>query len=259
MGKAPAFQLYAADFYMDTGDWSNEEIGIYFRLLMHEWISGPLDNDMERLARIAKTSPTIFKKNWKKISEKFIPSQDQKLSNKRLEETRSEQDNYRKLQKEKSILGVEARRKKQPTDEPTGKPDGKPLQSSSSTSKDINIKLSKDNSSSDDPKTTICPHREIVSLYHEVLPMLPRVKEWTPPRQAMLRKRWSEKKERQDINWWREFFVDISKSDFLTGKIERDDGRPPFTATLEWLIKPSNFIKVIEGKYGNRGGGKELW
>ncbi len=51
MSKAPAFQLYAADFYMDTNTWSIEEIGIYTRLLFSEWVNGPLPNDETRLAR----------------------------------------------------------------------------------------------------------------------------------------------------------------------------------------------------------------
>jgi len=47
--KAPAFQLYAADFYMDTVGWSATEVGAYFRLLMHEWINGPLPDSMMQL------------------------------------------------------------------------------------------------------------------------------------------------------------------------------------------------------------------
>ena len=39
MGKTPAFQLYAADFYMDTNSWSIDEIGIYTRLLFSEWVN----------------------------------------------------------------------------------------------------------------------------------------------------------------------------------------------------------------------------
>jgi hypothetical protein len=38
-----------------------------------------------------------------------------------------------------------------------------------------------------------------------------------------------------------------SKSDFLKG-----DNQRGFTATFDWLIKPNNFQKVIEGNYGNR-------
>jgi len=97
-----------------------------------------------------------------------------------------------------------------------------------------------------------CPHVEIVALYHELLPSLTRVKEWTPVRQTFLRKRWNESRERQSLDWWRGFFCYVAESDFLTGKTSGRDGRP-FECDLEWLVRPKNFIKVIEGRYENRG------
>ncbi len=47
-GKAPAFQLFAADALVDTASWTVDEVGIYFRLLMTEWVNGPLPNDEAR-------------------------------------------------------------------------------------------------------------------------------------------------------------------------------------------------------------------
>jgi hypothetical protein len=38
-------------------------------------------------------------------------------------------------------------------------------------------------------------------------------------------------------------------SRFLTGKAEPGPGRKPFVATLEWLLRPKNFAKVVEGTY----------
>jgi hypothetical protein len=101
----------------------------------------------------------------------------------------------------------------------------------------------------DDP----CPHQKIISLYHEVLPALPRVREWTPARQTLLRNRWKEKPERQSLDWWRDFFGYVGQSDFLCGRIDGRNGKLPFQADLEWLVRPSNLVKVIEGKYENAG------
>ena len=50
------------------------------------------------------------------------------------------------------------------------------------------------------------------------------------------------------LSWWAEFFQHIGKSKFLTGKVNSKDGRA-FTADLEWILKPSNFAKIVEGKY----------
>ena len=97
-----------------------------------------------------------------------------------------------------------------------------------------------------------CPHEEIVKLYHAMLPTLPRVREWTKARQSMLTSRWREKPERQSLDWWRKFFGYVAGCAFLTGNVPGRNGGPPFMADLEWLVRPSNFVKVIEGKYEQR-------
>ena len=90
-----------------------------------------------------------------------------------------------------------------------------------------------------------CPHEDIVSAYHDLLPMMPRVRAWTPARKKALQARWSEDKARQDLSWWTGLFSGIAQSDFLTG---RAGG---FTASIEWIIKPANFLKILEGNYTN--------
>jgi len=96
-----------------------------------------------------------------------------------------------------------------------------------------------------------CPHEKIVALYHEILPMCPRVREWTRKRANQLRTRWNENSERQSLDWWRRFFEYIAASDFLTGR-STCQGKEPFMADLEWIVKSSNFVKIIEGKYETR-------
>lgn len=101
------------------------------------------------------------------------------------------------------------------------------------------------------PATVLCPHQEIIAAYHEILPSLARVREWTPERQSFLRKRWTEKEDRQSLDWWRDFFLYVGKSDFLMGRRETKTGA--FECDLEWLVRPQNFVRVLEGRYENRG------
>jgi hypothetical protein len=101
-------------------------------------------------------------------------------------------------------------------------------------------------------KTPPCPHEQIIELYHELLPMCPKVREWNKTREGLLRARWRDDPKRHDLNWWRDFFRYIAQSDFLTGQTQGRSDRPPFVADLEWLLRPSNFAKVIEGRYENR-------
>lgn len=93
-----------------------------------------------------------------------------------------------------------------------------------------------------------CPHREIIAAFHAALPGARHVREWTPARASLLRTRWREKRNRQRIEWWVEFFAYVAKSPFLTGQVA-SNGRKPFELGLEWLLKAENFAKVIEGAF----------
>jgi len=107
--KPPAFQLYASDFYMDTNSWTIDEIGIYTRLLLSEWVNGPLPNDITRLARTAGCSTKRFQKGWSQIKLKFSETEDNKLFNSRLEEVRQKHKEYQEKQRLKGIKGAEKR------------------------------------------------------------------------------------------------------------------------------------------------------
>lgn len=102
MSKAPAFQLYAADFYMDTAHWSVDEIGIYTRLLFFQWINRDLPNDEVRLARIAGCSTKRFQKGWQSIKVKFILLGNGQLQNIKMEDVREEQRKYSEKQSDRA-------------------------------------------------------------------------------------------------------------------------------------------------------------
>lgn len=91
------------------------------------------------------------------------------------------------------------------------------------------------------------PYAEIVTLYHETLPELPKIAKLTKQRQGYIRQRWLE--DLPDMDSWRQYFGVVRKSKFLMGKANGSGGRPPFRADLTWLCRPENIVKVIEGKY----------
>ncbi|MNK59155.1 hypothetical protein D3C87_782550 [compost metagenome] len=107
------------------------------------------------------------------------------------------------------------------------------------------------NSAGAEPSAALdtCPHEKIIALYHEVLPLARRIREWTPARKQALRARWREKAERQNLDWWRKFFDYVATSDFLCGRTKSAPGRKPFDLSLDWLCKSENFVKVVEGAY----------
>ena len=101
-----------------------------------------------------------------------------------------------------------------------------------------------------------CPHQAIIDIYHQTLPELPKVISWNKTREAHLKQRWRElftefecKSTDEALDWFRnDFFQFIKNSKFLTGRTQSKDRRP-FLADLEWVIKPTNFTKIIERKY----------
>lgn len=96
-------------------------------------------------------------------------------------------------------------------------------------------------------RESMCPYQQIVDLYHEILPELPRVQKLSQARRGNLNARWNENGKARSLEWWKGFFEFVRESDFLMGKVSRQGKR--FKANLEWLTKEGNFLKVKEGNY----------
>lgn len=113
----------------------------------------------------------------------------------------------------------------------------------------------------ENPKTKLppCPHLDVLQLWAEVLPAMPQhnPEMWRGTRADHLRARWREtaaakKWPDQDagLAYFRKLFAFVSKSPFLTGQTRSSDpSKRPFTIELEWLVNPTNWAKVHEGKY----------
>lgn len=120
------------------------------------------------------------------------------------------------------------------------------------------IKLPKGNSSpepvkpdSGDVLPPKCPHKKIQELYNQKLGnILPYCKVTNNSVDKNLRTRWRECAERQSLEWWGQYFDEISKSDFLMGRSESS-----FQASFEWIVRPTNMTKILNGNYANRGAG----
>ena len=110
----------------------------------------------------------------------------------------------------------------------------------------------------DENKLPGCDHKAVIALYHQNLPTLRKVEVWNETRKGYLRQRWREVAAElaaqkpitghDVLTWWAEFFSHVGTSKFLTGRVNDKSGRS-FVADLEWIIKPTNFCKIVEGKY----------
>ncbi len=109
-----------------------------------------------------------------------------------------------------------------------------------------------------DPKTEKVPYQKILSLYHTILPELPKVQTLTDKRKRYLKARW---KEHPDITWWEKVYMPkIRDSDFLM--YGKDSWRG---ADFDFIINSSKMVKILEGNYDNfknknpRGNGQHAY
>ena len=82
----------------------------------------------------------------------------------------------------------------------------------------------------------------IIDLYHHQLPNLSVIKVRTGVIKKQLTARLQDK-DRQDGDWWREYFGQVASSDWLMGRSGN------FKCTLQWLTLPTNMDKVLNGQY----------
>jgi len=109
MNNPPAFQFYPAAFDTATATWELDEVGLYLRLLMAQWISGPLPNDPKKLSKITRISPKKFSNLFQIISTKFISDENGNLFNEKLEGVRQEQIRFRNNQAKHGKHGSDIR------------------------------------------------------------------------------------------------------------------------------------------------------
>ena len=82
----------------------------------------------------------------------------------------------------------------------------------------------------------------ILDLWQDLCPTLPKALKLTPARRAAISKRQKEKVD------FAALFRLVSQSDFLSGRVS---GERPFKATFDWVLKPTNLQKIIEGNFNN--------
>lgn len=105
MAKDPTIPFYAQDFYIDTLQWSEAEVGAYTRLLCTLWINGFCYNSAIELAMVSPLAKHVVDK----YSDKFVFYDDNKFSSKRLEEERAKRIRNRELRSSAGKKGAEKR------------------------------------------------------------------------------------------------------------------------------------------------------
>jgi len=92
-----------------------------------------------------------------------------------------------------------------------------------------------------------CPYAKIKELYHSICISFPRIKDITGNRKKAIAARWRTHK---NLEIFQELFTIAESSPFLKGENDRN-----WSADFDWMMKPTNFSKILEHKYDDRSPG----
>lgn len=98
------------------------------------------------------------------------------------------------------------------------------------------------------PEKPPVPKTEIIAAWNELVPTLSALVSINGKRETSFRARWAEQ---PDLDAWKDHFRYIEGNNFLAGR--EKNAKTKFEADFDWLIKPTNFQKIRERKYKQKG------
>lgn len=247
MDKPDVFMpLYIGDYLAGTSRLTTELHGAYLLLIMDYWMNGPLPDDDGLLASITKMTPDAWGIARAKL-EHYFSIESGCWKQKRIEEELAAATEKKRKSRDKAKKAAAARWNDASSNAPSSA--SAKLEECPSPSPSPS-----DNKTPLPPKGGEVPFQDIVDLYHEHLPMLPRVVNISEPRKRAMKARWSETvnipsgtevihMKCNSLDFWQRYFRRASAQGFLTGEVKE------WAADFDFLVKKNNFIKVIENKY----------
>lgn len=253
MAALPYMQLYVADYLADTTHLTTEQHGAYLLLLFSYWQTGkPLK--VERLASIARLSNERWTDVERALKDFFHVSKTEwvhfrveadleKVASKQRKSSDAGKASAKARALAKQQLGEEELTDVQRTLQRTFN-HARSRDTDTDTEEDQKLLSLGD---ANDAKTAErIPYDEIRKLYAKHLPSLPQVRIFDEARKRAIKSRWNADPRFQKIEFWEKFFIHISESKFLMGK---SDNNPWHGCSFDWIFKPANFKKIVEGNY----------
>lgn len=250
MSGSPYVPFYTSDWLAGTGGMTAGVKGVYITLLclIYE-TEAPLPQSHAMLARRCGASNSAFKKAleeliedgkievredgiWSEKCEKHISTR-QKLSSRNAKAAKVRWEKTQEKQGEGDADGMQ----KPCLPEPEPEPEPKAI-------KDTNVSLF------DAPP--IDQSSEAVKLWNEAAKAngWPVVQRMNPNRSKQIKARL---RDVGGIDGWRDALAKAAGSDFLCGRT----ANPWMGFGFDWIVKPANFTKLMEGNYGNRACGND--
>lgn len=103
------------------------------------------------------------------------------------------------------------------------------------------------------PPQPEAPFREIVSAWNELCPKLRPVQGAAPGRSQAIVIFWEWIG--RDLEAVRDFFARVGRSRLLNGeRHSRKSDRKPFPTSFDWVLKPDNAVRIVEGEFDDAEG-----
>lgn len=99
------------------------------------------------------------------------------------------------------------------------------------------------------PSVPPCPVEKIIEVYKSIAESLVRIRVVADSTKAAISSRWRSDQKYQSLEFWEKYFKYCEANEFLSGRSDPKPGGKPFRADLDWLVKASNFAKVLNERY----------
>ena len=259
-------RLYTVDYLRDTRHLTPLKHGIYLLLLMHCWDQkGPVPLDEQEAGGISNCRSADEIESLRYILDRYFIRMEDGWYNKRMAEEVTFADHIAQVSSEGGKRSAQIRKARSEVRKasriegtlkgPSRVVEGALVSPSPSPSPSSSLEV-KTHSSTEPSVPSTCPQQEIVALWKTKLPGLRPPRSWGAERQRHLAARWREllsdgefEDRKSGLEWFGWFFDFIGKSPFLTGRMPGAGGRPPFMASLDWVVLPTNFAKIIDRNY----------
>jgi len=95
--KYPIMPFWVGDFLIDTMELTDTAVGVYVKLLIHQWNNGTIPADVDRLALIAPAAPLM----WEQLEKYFHPVKKQpgRLMNNRCQKEKEKTEHRSRVAK----------------------------------------------------------------------------------------------------------------------------------------------------------------
>ena len=255
-GKADIWMpLYIGDYLADTMHLTTEQHGAYLLLIMAYWKNGgPLPSNPQSMAAICRMSVDAWSNAQEVLSGFFEVNTESGLwSHERIEREMAEAG----VNKERRVLRAKtAAAARWSKDAPSNAPSNAYAmleQCPSPSPSDIEeipngiVDQQADLLGGEAKKNVVViPYEKILDAFREKLPGFPQPRRpLDEDRRKAIRLIWTRDDRFGSVDFFSRFFGFVSQSEFLTGW--KGCG-------FDWLLKPKNFRKVLEGNYNGGNG-----